>query len=229
MKIAFLGDSITKGIPKVSYFEMLETKIKDADLENYGKGGDTVSSLYRRILRINHLDQFDIVFLFVGVNDIYSRINKQHEFLKTIRRQYWSKSNREFRTHYLELIQYLESICKKVVVIPPLVFGENIDSEYNHELRGFIEIIKDILSKYDTIDYLDIHSDFVAYLKDKDTVDYLPESLFRTGIDATVLRTDEQVDQESQSRGLHLTLDGVHLNSKGATIVSNRILKYLGY
>lgn len=227
MKIAFLGDSITRGIPKVSYFHMLEEQLNTHTLVNYGKGGDTVSSLTRRIKRINHLNEFDLVFVFIGVNDIYSKINKSHEIIKTLRRQYWSKDDKEFRENYLGLINYLENKCKKIVVVPPLLFGEDLTNEFNQELHVYIEIIKDIISSYSQIDYLDVYSKFVEYLSDKEIVSYLPDSLFRTGMDATILRHDEQVDHESESRGLHLTLDGVHLNSKGAAILSEMIIEYL--
>ncbi len=227
MKIAFLGDSITRGVPKVSFFKMLELKLIQHDLLNYGKGGDTVQSLYRRIRRINGFDQYDIVFVFIGVNDVYSRISRTHEFLKTIRRQFWSKTDQEFRSSYLELVNYLSSKCKKVVVIPPLLFGENLENEFNVDLSVYRDIIKEIVTNYEKIEYLDVFTVFKEYLENKVISDYLPESLYRTGMDVAVLNDNESVDQESESRGLHLTLDGCHLNTKGAKIVSEEIIKYL--
>jgi lysophospholipase L1-like esterase len=38
--------------------------------------------------------------------------------------------------------------------------------------------------------------------------------------DALTLRTDAQIDAKAAERGLHLTLDGVHLNSTGARLVA---------
>lgn len=227
MRIAFLGDSITKGVPKVSYFEMLEETFKEYDLVNYGKGGDTVSSLTKRIKRINHLEEFDMVFVFVGVNDVYSKINKTHKILKTLRGQYWSKSDAEFRLNYLDLIHYLDNKCKKIIIIPPLLFGEDLTNDFNLELSVYIEIIKDIIGSYPHIDYLDVHQAFVDFLSTVETSNYIPESIFDTGKDVALLKENSQVDNQSHSRGLHLTLDGVHLNSKGATIVSDMITKYI--
>lgn len=227
MRIAFLGDSITKGIPKVSYFKLLEERLKNHKLINYGKGGDTVQSLYRRIKRLNHIGEYDIVIVFVGVNDVYSKINKQHEFIKSIRRQYWSKTDQEFRSSYLELINYLDNKCKNIVVIPPLLFGENLKNKFNEELSVYREIIKDIISSYPHVTYLDVYDIFEKYLRDKETVEYLPESLYRTGMDVAVLRDNQSADKESESRGLHLTLDGVHLNSRGASILSEEIIKHI--
>ena len=42
----------------------------------------------------------------------------------------------------------------------------------------------------------------------------------RVLLDAWTLRTDGQIDGKAAERGLHLTLDGVHLNSTGAKLVA---------
>lgn len=47
--IAFFGDSLTEGSPGVSYFDILKDKLPNENLLNFGKGGDTVISLYKRI------------------------------------------------------------------------------------------------------------------------------------------------------------------------------------
>ena len=227
MKIAFLGDSITKGVPKVSYFDILKNQANGYELKNYGKGGDTVSSLLKRTKRIHELSTYDLVFVFIGVNDVYSKVNKTHEVMKTLRRQKWSRNDEEFRKHYQELVTYLDENCRKVIIIPPLLFGENLNNKWNIELKRYIDIIKDILGNYSHIDYLDGYTQFKKYLKDQVISDYLPESMFRTGMDVAVLKNNSLADHESQERGLHLTLDGVHLNSRGASIISDMILDYL--
>jgi lysophospholipase L1-like esterase len=42
----------------------------------------------------------------------------------------------------------------------------------------------------------------------------------RVLLDTLILRTDEEIDRKATERGLHLTLDGVHLNSAGAGLVA---------
>jgi lysophospholipase L1-like esterase len=45
-----------------------------------------------------------------------------------------------------------------------------------------------------------------------------------------MLRNDAQVDAKAAQRGLHFTLDGVHLNSAGAALVAEMFLKIIdGY
>ena len=45
--------------------------------------------------------------------------------------------------------------------------------------------------------------------------------------DVKNLKDISLVDQKSQERGLYLTLDGVHINSVGALMISNAITSYL--
>ncbi|MEJ2664475.1 MAG: hypothetical protein P8107_10610, partial [Spirochaetia bacterium] len=64
--IAFFGDSLTEGFPGVSFFKLLKEKLPGHILKNFGKGGDTVIGLYRRIRKLNIAAPFDISFLWIG-------------------------------------------------------------------------------------------------------------------------------------------------------------------
>ncbi len=223
MKIAFLGDSITRGIPKVSYFEFIKEELHNHQLFNYGKGGDTVTSLLRRVKSIKTLDQFDIFVLFIGVNDVYGKINLSHKILKRIRRQVYTDNLETFRLEYQSLIAFLETFNTDIILVPPLIMGEQLDNIWNEELGEFVKIIKDIIKNYNNIHYLPLRDMFLSYLNEVEVSNYLPFSIYETGMDAIQLKTNELVDQKSLERGLHLTLDGVHLNSKGAKMVSKEI------
>jgi hypothetical protein len=49
MNIALYGDSLTEGRAGVSYINLLQPLLPGHELLNYGRGGDTVISLYHRI------------------------------------------------------------------------------------------------------------------------------------------------------------------------------------
>ena len=49
MRIAFFGDSLTYGKLGVSYINIIKKEYPDFELLNFGKNGDTVNSLYKRI------------------------------------------------------------------------------------------------------------------------------------------------------------------------------------
>ncbi len=43
-------------------------------------------------------------------------------------------------------------------------------------------------------------------------------------LDALMLQSREQIDRVAAERGLYLTLDGIHLNGKGAELVAEAFL-----
>lgn len=83
MDIAFFGDSLTFGAPGVSYFNLLEKTFPQHELLNFGQGGDTVVSLYRRIRELP-AEKFDMAFLWVGVNDELVHASWTYPLLKKL-------------------------------------------------------------------------------------------------------------------------------------------------
>jgi len=67
MRIASFGDSLTSGMPGCSYVAILREQFPDDTLLNFGKGNDTVVSLYCRISAIQVDGPLDIAFLWIGV------------------------------------------------------------------------------------------------------------------------------------------------------------------
>ena len=85
--------------------------------------------------------------------------------------------------------------------------------------------IEDLASQYERVEYLDLRAVFIQRLAGKSVSDYMPTSPVRVALDALTLRSNEQIDRKATERGLHLTLDGIHLNSVGAELVAEAFLK----
>jgi len=226
MNMLFLGDSITKGIPGVSYVSKIQDSLIDINLVNRGIGGDTISSLFKRVKKMNDLESFDQIVLFVGVNDVFGKLSIPYKILKTLTRQRWAKNSSLIKKQYEELISFVINENKNIIIIPPILIGENLDSIWNEELLDLIKIIHDI-SINENIAYLELHNEFEKYLMNKVISDYLPIKLTDLLRDVKMLTTESLVDQKSRDRGLHLTLDGVHINSRGANIISKAIINYI--
>ncbi len=226
MKILFLGDSITEGVPGVPYIPMIQSSCKDSNLVNRGIGGDTVSSLFRRVIKMDDLSTYDHIVLFIGVNDVFGKLTKTYKILKTLRNQKWAKDISIFKNQYNDLILYIMKENTNIIVIPPLLIGEDLNNKWNIELIDLINVVKDS-SKHNNLTYLDVHTQFKKYLEDKDASNYLPIKVVEIYKDVKKLTDFSLVDQKSIDRGLHLTLDGVHINSKGAKIISESISNYV--
>jgi len=233
MKIAFFGDSLTEGIPGVPFFDFLRERLKEHTLYNYGRGGDTVLSLYRRMERLKLSEHFDIAFLWVGTNDVLVNITPVYPVVKRLVNQQWTRSEQEFAQYYRKSMNFLREKSMRIYTVPPLFIGEDLENEWNRRLGRLSGIISELTAGYEQAAYIDLRAVFRAYLNGKALSDYLPESLARTGFDVIGLREPKQVDERSAERGLYYTLDGVHLNSRGAEITAEvfaaRIDDYIRY
>jgi len=227
MKIAFFGDSLTEGIPGVPFFPILQDRLPEHELYNYGKGGDTVLSLYRRMKRLKTPASPDISFLWVGTNDVLVDIAPAYPVVKTLINQQWSRSENEFAEYYKAALEFLQERSAKIFTVSPLLIGEDPENDWNRRLGRIGRLISGLSADFDTVEYIDLQALFFPRLTGVDVSDYLPESLARSGLDAIGLRDPEQVDERSAQRGLHFTLDGVHLNSKGAGLVAEVFQEYI--
>jgi lysophospholipase L1-like esterase len=225
MKIAFIGDSLTSGIPGSSYLAILREKLPNYTLINLGRGNDTVVSLYRRIARRIGNEQFDLAFLWVGVNEVGGEGSWLFQVANVLRRQPRAKTHDEFRAYYQYTLDLLCRHARCVIAVAPLLKGEEIDNEWNRQIDVLARVIKGLTAHYERAEYLDLRPVLYQRLASKQTSNRLPKSPQRVGWDILTLRNDAQVDAKAAQRGLHFTLDGVHLNSAGAALVAEAFLE----
>lgn len=216
MKIAFYGDSLTDGYPGVSYFEVLRHRLYGHTLLNYGRFNDTVISLHRRIITRRLLAPVDCSIVWVGVNDILVRQSPTFSRL----RRWWARSDEEFHIHYRALLDLLTPHATTVIAASPALIGEDGKSIDNTDLARLGDIIRDLTTAYRGTRFLDLHSKYIAALQGEGSAAYHPPNPFQSVIDAVTLRTPAAVDRVSAERGLRLTLDNVHLNSRGAALAA---------
>jgi lysophospholipase L1-like esterase len=228
MNLAFIGDSLTRGIPGSSYLTILRRQLPQHRLLNLGKGNDTVVSLYRRLshLRFNNT-QFDIAFLWVGVNDIDRDGSWAFRVANVLRRQPRSRDLDEFRLYYEKTLDILRQNAVRIVAVSPLLKGEDVHSRWNQEMGAYAGVIRSLSMQHERIEYLDLRERFLSHLSTRRVADYLLKSPLSVGLDILTLRNDAQVDEIAAKRGLHLTLDGVHLNSAGAALVAEAFLEVI--
>lgn len=224
MKIVFIGDSLTEGIPGASYFKFVDQRLRRHDLINLGKGGDTVVSLLERIKRSCLAEDYDIAVIEVGVNDIYEKVSKTFPFINNLIRRRNAGNREEFKACYRELLDYMQQKARKLILIPPLFLGEDPESMWNGELKQIAEIIEAAAKEYDNAVFLDVGRTFAGQLQGKPVNGYISRNVFTVITDALLLKSNKSIDKKSKERGLHFTLDGVHLNSIGAEILSKALV-----
>ena len=220
MKVAFFGDSLTEGFPGVAYFSLLKKIFPDFELFNYGKGGDTVISLLKRLEKLTFPEPFDIAFLWVGVNDVFVKTSWTYPIIKTLRRQPWAKNRETFGICYRKLLHFLLPKAERLFTVSPLLIGEDLNNPWNRELEELSRIIAELSHEHESCIHIDLREVFISRIDSKSVSPYVPKSFLRILRDATAFKTAEAIAEEASRRGLFLTLDGVHLNGAGAALVA---------
>lgn len=228
MKIAFYGDSITQGIPGASYFDALRERLPEHTLINYGKGGDTALSLYQRVRRYNLLQPVDVAFVFVGVNDVLVNLTGSGPTLKRIFGQPWAEDLDAFRSQYAGLLALVGEVADRVIAASPFLIGETIDNPWNRRLATYIAVTREEAA-HAGLPFIDLRARAAARLDGQPISPYLPTNHLMTLIDGLLRLTDHQIDATATRRGLHLTIDGVHLNTAGAALIADVMVEALEY
>ena len=213
MKIALIGDSLTEGRPGVSFYNILKEKFPVITFVNLGKPGESVKSLYTRLKKEKLETDYDLSFLWIGVNDVYSKLLK-------VQAQPVAKDHGEFRDYYEKVLELIIESSKKVIVVTPALVGENPNNAPNNEIKELNILIQSIASKHDTVSFLNMQSVFLNNLSENNSSDYISTKVVRVMMDVLFYKKPSRIDKLSKERGLHFTLDGVHLNSTGAQIVA---------
>lgn len=223
MKVALIGDSLTEGRPGISFVTLLSQKYPIITFDNLGKPGETVTSLYTRLSKTKIEREYDLVFLWIGVNDVYSKLLK-------VKPQPIVKNHYEFAERLGNILDLLSKFTKRIVVVSPALVGEIITNEPNKEVKKLSAIIELTCKDRDLV-FLNMHAVFERELKEAKSSDFINVSAMSVMRDALFYKKTAKIDEISEKRGLHITLDGVHLNTKGATLVANEyaifIEKYL--
>lgn len=225
MKIAFFGDSITEGFPGASYVSALANKLPEHNLFNYGKGGDTVISLYRRLQKTSLESPLDISVLWVGVNDVFVKTSWTFPILKTLRGQPWVKDHQEFKAYYKKLLEFIAGKSSRIITISPLFIGEDLNNIWNRKLNFLGEIIEEISGEFNQSTFIDLQKVFLPLLENKQVSPFVPKSVIKLLLSIFFRKSDHEIEEQAEKRKLNYTIDGVHLNAVGAEIVADEIAK----
>ncbi len=161
-KIIFFGDSITQmGIKPGGYITQMDSMIKKEGIDNYqlegaGIGGNKVYDLYLRMDADVLAKNPDIVFIYVGINDIWHKVTHGT-----------GTDPDKFEVFYKAIIKKLTDKKIKVILCTPTVIGERNDysNQQDGELNMYSNIIRNIAQKQ-SIPVCDLRTAFVKYLQE---------------------------------------------------------------
>lgn len=214
--------------------KLASTRCRFADrpvtFANAGVNYDVAYNLRNRLNEVIAQNP-EMVTILIGTNDANSMLSpKNSRLLRFLKRlpvippPDWYKENLNAIVKELK-----ERSTAHVALLSLPVIGEDLDSEANRRTGEYSAIISDVAKAHD-VTYLPLNERMKAYLKSLNKTSSFP---YRSGLYQSstasmqhfVLRRD--LDLISARRGLQLTIDNIHLNSRGAGMVADLIESFI--
>ena len=188
--IIFFGDSITQqGVSKNGYVTLIKKALDSTKyaVTGAGIGGNKVYDLYLRLEDDVLNKKPDLVVIYVGINDVW---HKQSSHTGTDYDKYLK--------FYQALINKIQGVGSKVVLVTPSVVGEKKDgtNELDADLNKYAEGIRKLAAK-NNLPVCDLRKIFTEY--------------------------EAKNNPEDKDKGI-LTTDRVHLNEAGNKLVADQLL-----
>lgn len=235
-RILFTGDSITRGRLGVGYLPILLERFPGTESVNLGLDGDTLSGIRTRTLaHLADSDGYDLVVIAGGHNDVILDAFRrgpliQRLIVRSLERR-GSVPAPDYQGFLAGYRSFLDSLrlagASRVVLTTLSCINEDQSSRTARRRLQYNEGIRGLADEMD-VQVADLGADFDRVLSGKECRDYfLPKPLATAFFDPVRTRTATAADRLSAARRLHLTIDGVHLNSAGALIYADSIAPFV--
>ncbi|MBC8053184.1 MAG: hypothetical protein H7Y13_08970 [Sphingobacteriaceae bacterium] len=230
MKVLFVGDSITRGTQGVDWIKLIEKDQPYWTLENSGVNGETLTRISERLkkLILEQPDYHAVVFQSI-TNDILLPLFKHRGFWFRQAYNYQVKtgnipsSPNKFEDLLRQTIEFVQTHSNTQIILPTIgCINENLLAETNARLFSYNSILKKAAKEMNCI-LADVSDAFQAELSSIKTEDYCADIFSNTAFLDLINCNLGLADNLSKKRKLHLTIDGIHLNSKGARIFKEKL------
>jgi lysophospholipase L1-like esterase len=229
--VVCVGGSTVRGNVSFDFVDLLEKRLgaKGFQFKNAGVNGDYAYNVLRRVDSVVNL-QPDFVTILIGTNDLiatisgfFARITRWNKRLPHNASLEWYRGNLENIVSNLQ-----ERTRAKIALLSLSVLGEDLSSKPNQQVIKYNEVIKEIADKYG-VNYLPINEEqvkFLRYTQRKAGRAFKGTGLFfRAVLRHSLFR--QSFDDISKRNGLLLTIECVHLNSRGGTMIADQIEAFL--
>jgi len=238
MRILFIGDSLIKGSVGVNWVKRLSLKNPDWIVENAGVNGETLIKIKQRLDKKLGENNYDVIFFQAGINDLLIPAMRDKGFLFRQAQKYLLEKKYNplsepdaFEKTFRQVISDIKKKTTATIILTTLsCINESLEFSLNKKRFAFNHIIRDVAIETGC-GMVDAGALFDGYLRRCRTKDYFLESFFNTPFydrfQCSVLGCPDYL---SKKRGLHLTVDGLHLNTRGAKIYrdeTERLIKTL--
>lgn len=226
MRILFIGDSLVRGSIGVNWVKWLASKNPGWEVENAGANGETLLKIKKRLDKKLSENQYDMIFFEAGVNDLLiPALETKGFFFRQARKFLQWKGHAPldepaaFEQAYRQVIDDIKKKTTATIILSTLgCLNEDLEFPLNKKRCAYNQVIRDVAIETGC-SLVDAGACFDGYLRRCRTKDYFLEGFLNAAyLDKFQCRVMGCPDYLSKKRRLHLTIDGVHLNSRGANI-----------
>jgi len=229
--VVCLGASIVYGSDSFNFVDLLKERLAPRGFRfvNAGVNGDLAYSVLQRLDAVTRV-QPDFVVILVGTNDVMSTMSERAE-----RRYVRAKGlpQRPTLNWYRENLEAIVSTLQqrtgaKIALSSLPVLGEDLTSEPNRIIGRYNDAIKGVTEKY-RVAFLPVYEAQAEYLRSAQRAPGRPFRGFGLMWKA-ILRhrvLGQSFDKISEKNGFLLTIEGIHMNSKGGTIIADQVEAFL--
>lgn len=226
------GDSITRGAVSVNYVSMLEARMPDWEFVNAGVNGELAYNLSRRLEEIVALDP-DAVTILIGTNDVNATFGFQAALgYIAVKKLPEMPSPGFFRENLVGIVRTLKRETRARIAlfsIPPI--GEEPEHYAYLRTEEYTTIIASV-ARDEGVDYLPLRERLCSYIEGLPPTAEGPLAFRKIG--AAMLRAGrmqqffgKSLDEISASNHFHILIDGIHLNTHGASMAADLAESFL--
>jgi len=230
--IVCLGDSITRGLISASFVDQLDQRLAGDGFHfiNAGVNGDLAYNVLVRLDRVIALRPLNVI-LMIGTNDVVSTLRPSNLWIsratKLLPR---SPTQAWFRENLQKIVSRLKAETNaRIALASPPIIGEHLESRPNQRLRVYIGIMHEIARQED-LAYLPVYERMAYYLTSTGTHAGKPHQsrIFMTAeLTLRHLVFKESYASISRRKGFTILTDGLHLNEKGAKLITDVYEEYI--
>ncbi|MFF4082574.1 SGNH/GDSL hydrolase family protein [Streptomyces sp. NPDC001777] len=231
-RVACLGDSITRAQLSVDYLGPLERRRPPGEvrLARFGVNGDFAHNLSRRLDAVV-ADPPDVITVLIGTNDARASLAGYPVERAMKRKQLPERPSAGwFQECLAAVVERLRTQTDATIALLSLpVLGQQPDGAAAQASQAYSRMIAEVATTNKAA-YLPLHERQTEELRraDPPPIPYqepTPASSVGVLVQRAVLRRD--LDTVSRRRGLVLTTDHIHQNSRGAALVAEVIDAWL--
>ncbi|MFF7296365.1 GDSL-type esterase/lipase family protein [Streptomyces sp. NPDC008265] len=227
-RIACLGDSLTRAQFSADYLDLLQRRHPPGDVQlgRFGVNGDFAYNLLRRLDAVV-TNPPDVITVLIGTNDARASLAGYPVEQAIKRKQLPERPSAGWFQQCLgAVVARLRAETDATIGLLSLpVLGQQLDTAAAQASQAYSRIIAEVAAANE-VAYLPLHERQIEELRrtDPPLIPYrevTPAAVVGVLVQQAVLR--RSLDTISRRRGLVLTTDHIHQNSRGATLIAEVI------